>query len=388
MKKDINIGLCGLNFSSGNLGCGALAYAFLEIIRDVARKNGLKVTIFVITPFEQHLDKLLNTEIVRAEHVTYRFSNIRNHLEVKKVMDDCDEIFDFTEGDSFTDIYGVKRLISNSFLKRYAISSEAKFTLGPQTFGPFNKTWSRKLAVHIIKKSTKVYARDDQSAEYVKEISGIKAEKVIDVAFALPYTKQDWVPTDKLRVGINVSGLLWNGGYSGNNEFGLAVDYKEYCKTIVGELSKSGVYEIHLIPHVLSEDPREDDKFACEELKKVYPDCVVAPRFSDPMEAKTYIANMDVFTGARMHSTIAAFSTGVATIPFSYSRKFEGLYNTLDYDYCVHGREESTNDAANKTIKYLEDYMILRENVKLGNKIAQKYLQKFKKNITGILCGI
>lgn len=37
-----------------------------------------------------------------------------------------------------------------------------------------------------------------------------------------------------------------------------------------------------------------------------------------------------------MHSTIAAFSSGVPVVPMAYSRKFNGLFiDTLDYNHLV-----------------------------------------------------
>ena len=39
-------------------------------------------------------------------------------------------------------------------------------------------------------------------------------------------------------------------------------------------------------------------------LKEEFPCAVLAPDFKNPIEAKSYISNMDVFIGARMHSTI------------------------------------------------------------------------------------
>ena len=48
--------------------------------------------------------------------------------------------------------------------------------------------------------------------------------------------------------------------------------------------------------------------------------------FKTAIQAKSYISNMDVFLGSRMHSTIGAISSGVATIPLSYAYKFEALY--------------------------------------------------------------
>jgi polysaccharide pyruvyl transferase WcaK-like protein len=40
---------------------------------------------------------------------------------------------------------------------------------------------------------------------------------------------------------------------------------------------------------------------------------------------------MDFFCGSRMHACIAAVSSGVPTVPISYSRKFTGLFESLGY---------------------------------------------------------
>ena len=61
----------------------------------------------------------------------------------------------------------------------------------------------------------------------------------------------------------------------------------------------------------------------------------VAPAFTSPSEAKSYIAGLDFFMGARMHACIAAFSSGVPVVPMAYSRKFAGLFGSLGYDHTV-----------------------------------------------------
>lgn len=46
-----------------------------------------------------------------------------------------------------------------------------------------------------------------------------------------------------------------------------------------------------------------------------------------------------------MHSTIAAFSSGVPVFPMAYSRKFNGLFeNTLDYKYFGDMVNQSSDD--------------------------------------------
>ena len=139
-----------------------------------------------------------------------------------------------------------------------------------------------------------------------------------------------------VRVGLNVSGLLMNGGYTGKNMFGLTTDYPALIREILRRFTAMEGVETHLVGHVISESqPVEDDFRASEALAEEFPGAVLAPRFASPSEAKSYIAGMDFFMGARMHACIAAFSSGVPVIPMAYSRKFAGLFGTLGYERTV-----------------------------------------------------
>lgn len=380
MKEIVNIGLLGLIFKSGNKGCSALAYSFLKLLKEAAKENNKKVILNIISYSDDDLSELKD-EIVEDVKVTvYHFKSIKSQIDVRKQLKKCDYVFDFTEGDSFSDIYGIKRLLVNSNLKIACINSKIPLILGPQTYGPFNKKISKIIAKKILKGAYEVFARDELSRKYVKELSERDVESLIDVAFVLPYTKNK-IASDKLKLGINISGLLWNNGYTGNNEFNLKVNYKEYCKQLLEKIGDK--YEIHLIPHVICNDYNniENDIKACNELKEVYNECIVAPSFNTPIEAKSYISNMDIFIGARMHSDIAAYSSEVAVIPFSYSRKFEGLFNSLNYSYCINGREISTEEALEKTLEYINNYKLLQRETHEGMKIANSKINKFYKEI-------
>lgn len=103
---------------------------------------------------------------------------------------------------------------------------------------------------------------------------------------------------------------------------------------------------MHLVSHVITDRYAiEDDYRASLSVKSKFPECVLAPKFSSPVEAKSYISNLDFFTGARMHATIAAFSSGVPVVPVAYSRKFSGLYGTLGYKNLVDGQSDTTQAA-------------------------------------------
>ena len=147
--------------------------------------------------------------------------------------------------------------------------------------------------------------------------------------------------------------------------------------------------KLHLIPHVVgSERYIENDYAVSYDLYEEFnhPNLVLAPLFLDPMIAKGYIAGLDFFMGARMHSTIAAFSSGVPVIPMAYSRKFNGLFcETLDYQYIVDMKSENDESILYeikenyKRRNELKDLIIKRQNtvIKERRDILWKEIDNF-----------
>ena len=178
-----------------------------------------------------------------------------------------------------------------------------------------------------------IFARDRMSFDCARELLPQKpVERTIDAAFFLPYEKTAF-DGEKTKVGINISGLLWHGGYTRNNQFGLRSDYSRTMLGILDAFSSRQDVELHLISHVIGRpDFVDEDTHVVGELQARYPRAIVAPAFRTPVEAKSYIAGMDFFAGARMHACIAAVSSGVPVYPLAYSRKFNGLFvETLGY---------------------------------------------------------
>lgn len=373
------VGLFGLTFDSGNMGCQALAYSFYNLISGYDVE---KIYCFC----EGGIDEKCIREDVDMTPVVYKIKDLKSVINMKKHLEKCDLIFDFTEGDSFSDIYGIKRFIRISIPKLLSARYGKTFILGPQTYGPYYSVLARMLSKRIFQKSDLVMSRDAASAELVKSMSGIKAKVFTDVAFALPYTKGE--VSNQKKIGINVSGLLWNGGYTGTNQFGLKVDYKEYISSLIKKLLDSD-FEVHLIPHVISKNDKslENDVSANEELKKIFPWIIAAPSFTNPVEAKNYISSMNIFIGARMHATIGAFSSGVITIPFSYSKKFEGLFGNVDYPYVIDARKLETKEAIDKTIEYIENQDLLLASQTKAMQNIQGFLDELKSELDVLFKG-
>ena len=200
------------------------------------------------------------------------------------------------------------------------------------------------LARLSLRLSALVATRDAKSTAALRDLGYTGAAvEASDVALRLPYTAPGPRPDGPPRVGINVSGLLMAGGYTGKNELGISLDYPGLMRDLIRHFQGLGA-EVHLVPHVIVKSGPmvgEDDARASAALVAEFPGTVLAPSFTSPSEAKTYIATLDFFMGARMHACIAAFSSGVPVVPMAYSRKFEGLFGTLGYSRTVDCTKET-----------------------------------------------
>ena len=390
MVKKITVGVLGLAFHSGNLGCSALSYSFMYMLDDIAKNNDIKTDVRIIFGSDDQRPLKADFQALSYSFVRMGWKNSSFRKKTIAAIKECDVIFDFTAGDSFTNIYGMSRFLKRSFVKKTVLRNKTPLVLGSQTYGPYNKALSRSWAADIIKRSYEVFARDEKSLAVAEKLGKRKPVLTTDVAFFLPYEKSS-VEHDRVNIGINVSGLLWNGGYTGNNQFGLTVDYRSYIEGLLKEFSADGKYRIHLIPHVLyktSKELADNDWYVCNELAEKYQGVCVSPFFESPMQAKSYISGMDVFVGARMHATVAAYSSGVAAIPFSYSRKFEGLYESLEYPFVISGTKMTTDDALEKTVEYIRSPEKLMAGIENYLPVLEEKKQKMMKDYTRIITDL
>ena len=231
----------------------------------------------------------------------------------------CDVILDIGAGDSWADIYGLRRFGLQLVAKLATLAARTPLILSPQTIGPFDRAWTRWLATQVMNRAHAVFTRDALSTAYLTSIGfGGRTHEATDVALRLPFTPVEHPRSGKALVGVNVSGLLFNGGYSGSNMFGLAGDYAASMEALLTQLTGRPDVEVHLVAHVISEtQPVEDDWRVAERLAQRFPATRLAPRFGSPSDAKSYIAGLDFFTGSRMHACIAAFSSGVPVVPLA-----------------------------------------------------------------------
>ena len=353
-NKHLNIILANSPINNGNRGCVALTVSSVYLIDKILLEKGIDYTLYVLDTnlhdYENYSVDLFDRKIDLLP-ISYPSSfNLKGWgklvikpislLDSINIFRNSDYVLDIGQGDSFADIYGKNRFRLIDRIHVLARFFNKSYILLPQTIGPFSDEHIKAKAIRSISKSAFVMARDKQSYDYVRKIAPQQenVREYIDIAFFLPFQRKEFV-AGKIHVGLNISALLWNGGYTGNNQFGLKCDYqKTVCQIIDYFLSKPDVM-LHLTPHVVGSERHVENDYAVsfDLCEKYHNDrLVLAPLFLSPVDAKSYISGLDFFMGARMHATIAAFSSGVPVVPMAYSRKFNGLFHdTLQYNYVV-----------------------------------------------------
>lgn len=391
-EKKKQIGIVWANPYNKNLGVAALAYSALSILHDVLTTHNINGEITFFGSDKSTKDQIkIGNKIIPFKNIKgLDFYDLKWILKLLvdpnkhqlKAIQSLEYIFDIAEGDSFTDIYGNVRFEKIRNSKKYFGKRVKKQILLPQTIGPFKHARNEKSAFKAMQATDLIISRDKQSFQYTKEkLPKDKIRESIDVAFYLPYEKQSF-NSQKVNVGINISGLLWNGGYTKNNQFGMQAVYQDLIREMLSFFVDKADVLVHLVPHVIPEhQPVEDDYIVSEQLQQEFSSVLVAPRFETPIAAKSYISGLDFFTGARMHACIAAFSSGVPVYPLAYSRKFNGLFvDTLNYHWlgdCVNTNNEEILAGLKDAFETKEE---LKKQIQLSIKtIVEPRLLELKK---------
>lgn len=364
MQKNKNILLLWSSYQSNNLGSQAL---FLSNVKLLGASNKFHLISFYEKSSRIEDVQIANLKISLHIHKFNFFEAFRALIfRSGKIGNLCintlDFVVDISEGDSFTDIYGPKRFILMLISKIILLKNSVKIIAAPQTIGPFKNALLRHLAKNVLKKYTKVFARDLNTKRLLDSMN-ISSTLSCDVAFKMSYEKVDNISKTNgkpLHVGINVSSLLWNQ----SGDFSIKIDYQNLLKKTIMRIKELG-HSITLVPHVYS-DKDISDLDVSSELALSLPshNTKILKNVEDCIEIKSEISKFDFFIGSRMHSTIASVSSGVPTIALGYSYKYEGVFELIGYPYYINLYDyDASEDILNKIIHLIRDIKEVKQKV-------------------------
>jgi polysaccharide pyruvyl transferase WcaK-like protein len=253
-------------------------------------------------------------------------------------------VFDTGAGDSFTDIYGLKRLLTMVYSQRLIQRLGIPIVMVPQTIGPFKSTVGRFAGRRAIKRMTCVLARDKVSADCSADLRRPVDLVSTDLVFMLPK------PNDPISIDVlfNVSGLLWD-----QNPHVDFVAYRRWVRDTIDGLVELG-RNVTLFAHVLDSPRLDNDVPVVESLKLEYGPARVASLVPDSLlSARNAISGANILIGTRMHACLNALSLGTPAIAWAYSRKFEPLMSSLDWELVLDLKSQT--DVAAETLNYVAE---------------------------------
>ena len=397
----------GTPASSGNRGVQALGSALAQLCIDadsrvqiilfgshrdslpIPMRLGGKMTAVPIvhwrmSPKARLRDHLFIITLLALFYRCIPLNYFRNRIAASipwiKALEETDIIGDIRGGDSFSDIYGLKRYVIATLEIWTVILVKGSIVHFPQTYGPFRTRTSRVIARYLLSRSSILAARDKESQRIAQELAGksIKVQLSPDVAFSLYVERPLAIQTDPPLsgplppdiIGLNINGLMFNGGYSRGNMFGLKLDYASFLPDLVTQLLREHAGELLLVPHTFAPAGNvESDNEASWKLRAALPADLqkrirIVTAEYDCHELKGIIGQCDFFIGARMHSCIAALSQGVPCVGVAYSMKFRGVFETVGADeFVVDGRSTTNLEAVKRIVELYRQRNTIRADL-------------------------
>ncbi len=306
-------------------------------------------------------------------------------------LEKVDLVGDVRGGDSFSDIYGMRRFLDGFFMALTVLMVKGSLVLFPQTFGPYKHPMARILARYLLRHSSLVMARDEVSRRVAEELIGSGSNVLLcpDVAFSLEALRPEKIQVDPPLegampsglIGLNVNGLMYNGGYTRENMFGLKLDYRSVLPGLVEVLLKVHDGELWLVPHTYGPpESVESDPEACRKIRQMLPEGLkervrIVTGEYDCHELKWIVGQCDFFVGSRMHSCIAALSQGIPCVGIAYSRKFQGVFETVGMgEWVVDGCETTDQQTIARVMELYQRRNEVRQELKRNAEEARKRL--------------
>lgn len=388
------VGIMGAPISSGNRGVLALGSSLLglcsagatpaEVILFLGHNESKPVRMLVggewrnvpvvhcrMSPrsrWSEHLLWILGMSIL---YRCFPFEAIRKRIRRStpwiSALEQMDVVGDVRGGDSFSDIYGMRRFLHGFAMAWTVLLIKGRMVQFPQTYGPFRGRLARFLAKFLLKHSSSVMARDADSRKVAESLlgDGCRVKETPDVAFSLPIVHPEVVALDPSPegladapvIGINVNGLMFNGGYTRSNMFGLELDYSQFLQKMIERLAAEYDGEFWLVPHTFAADGNvESDNECSRKLRMALPEKTrrrvrIVNREYDQHEIKGVIGRCDFFVGSRMHACIGALSQGIPCVGVAYSMKFRGVFESVGVEeWVVDARQNGTDEAVEAVI--------------------------------------
>ena len=218
----------------------------------------------------------------------------------------------------------------------------------PQAFGPFNRPEVRVAVKAIIESATLVYARDEQSLSYLKDLTDRP-----DIHLAPDFTNLLEVVPDPVYTGRCC--LIPNHQVLARSQGA----YLGFLKECVVQLLARGEVPFWLI----HEGPQDEEIATQVNMMLDAPLPIVKP--SSACDIKAIIAACKLQIGSRFHGLVSALATGVPVLAVGWSHKYEALLADYGVErFLLSEPFEDFDSRLDRVLGSPESYLALRKALK------------------------
>ncbi len=239
-------------------------------------------------------------------------------------------------GDMQTESYGPHVAYSHFIPIALGLAMNRPVMLCAQSIGPFKFTMP--LARFLFNRVDLITVRDRISEDYVKKMK-VAAPLIFtaDMAFLLKpapdelideiLAKEGIAIRAKKACGVSVSGLI-SDHFSRYNPLSRKMSFEQFMARELDTFIEQSDMECVFIPHVTGPATIKDDRIAAhkvvQNMKNANKAHIIEGDYR-PDELKGILKRLWVHTGARMHASIGAVTSGVPVVPIAYSHKTLGV---------------------------------------------------------------
>jgi colanic acid/amylovoran biosynthesis protein len=241
-------------------------------------------------------------------------------------------------GDVFCSEYGRLSLLAHLAPLRIAREFGRPYFLLAQSIGPFATAADREAFRAVARDATGISVRERISYDYLTQDLDLPESLVThtaDPGFLLRCPQPDRLANLRRYYGCDGTGPLIAITPSQAICHWMQADHRRHleawCAVVTMLLRELGAHII-LVPHVQEIAPWNDDRILITEIVRHFefdPRLRVVGADHSASELKGIISHCDMVVAERMHSCIAALSSGICAVAIKYSIKAEGIFRDL-----------------------------------------------------------
>jgi len=249
-----------------------------------------------------------------------------------------------------------------------------KIILLPQAFGPFDNEVIRKHMKIIIENADLVFARDEDSFNYLYEISKSENIKLYPDFTILFKGKLPPYWDNKLEVAVVPNKRM-------KDKRKDSEQYEIFMKEVIEYFQKNGVQ-----PFFLIFGGKEDEELANSInnlLKKKIPLIIEG----NPYFIKGIIASTRGLVGSRFHSLVCALNSNVIAIGTGWSHKYRNLFKEYDFEDGLIDFNMDFDVVKNRLNLIISNDKKVKEKLEERNAVLENKAKEMFNIVKGVIFG-